>query len=73
VTKKLIFGIGGTIAAWFDKNVVDGVVNFSATVGENFSDTLKKMQNGKVQSYAMYFFTGVLGFVLLFVFLWDKF
>lgn len=68
-TKKVIFGIFGNIAAWFDKNIVDGIINLSATAAENFSDTLKGMQNGKVQNYAVYFFSGLLGFVLLMVFL----
>jgi NADH-quinone oxidoreductase subunit L len=65
----VIFGIFGNLAAWFDKNIVDGVINLSATAAENFSDTLKGMQNGKIQNYAVYFFSGLLGFVLLMVFL----
>ena len=71
ITKKVIFGMFGAVAAWFDKNVVDGFINLTATVSENLSDTLKQMQNGKVKSYAIYFFSGLLGFILLFVFLWT--
>ncbi len=71
ITKKMVFGFFGTIAAWFDKNIVDGAIDLGATASENFSDTLKGMQNGKVQNYAVYFFSGLLGFVLLFVFLWK--
>ncbi|HTF03697.1 MAG TPA: NADH-quinone oxidoreductase subunit L [Bacteroidia bacterium] len=71
VTKKIIFGTFGAIAAWFDKNIVDGAINLSATASENLSETLRGMQSGKVQGYAVYFFSGLLGFVLLFVFLWT--
>lgn len=71
ITKKIIFGFFGTIAAWLDKNIVDGFMNFMGMVAENFSDTLRKMQSGKVQSYAVYVFSGLLGIVLLMVFLWT--
>lgn len=71
VTKKLLFGVFGTIAAWFDRNIVDGFMNFLGTVAENISDTLRRMQDGKVQTYAVYVFSGLLGIVLLMVFLWT--
>jgi len=71
ITKKIIFGFFGTIAAWFDKNIVDGFMNFLGMVSENFSDLLRRMQNGKVQTYAVYVFSGLLGIVLLMVFLWT--
>ena len=70
ITRKIIFGVFGTIAAWIDKNIVDGIMNFLGTASENISDTLRLMQNGKVQNYAVYVFSGLLGFVLLMVFLW---
>lgn len=71
ITKKVLFGVFGTIAAWIDKNIVDGFMNFLGTVSENISDTLRQMQNGKVQNYAVYVFSGLLGFILLMVFLWQ--
>lgn len=71
VTKKIIFGFFGTIAAWIDKYVVDGTMNIIGTLSENISETLKLAQNGKVQTYAVYVFTGLLGLVLLVVFIWT--
>jgi NADH-quinone oxidoreductase subunit L len=70
VTKKILFGFFGPIAAWIDKNIVDGFMNFMGIVSENISDTLRQMQTGKVQTYAVYVFSGLLGFVILMVFLW---
>jgi NADH-quinone oxidoreductase subunit L len=70
ITKKILFGFFGPIAAWIDKNIVDGTMNFLGTVSENISDTFRQMQTGKVQTYAVYVFSGLLGFVILMVFLW---
>lgn len=71
VTKKIIFGFFGTIAAWVDKNIVDGTINMFGMLSENISETLKLMQTGKVQTYAIYVFSGLLGFILLMVFIWT--
>lgn len=70
-TKKVIFGVFGRMAAWIDKYIVDGTINIMGTLSENISETLKLMQNGKVQNYAVYVFSGLLGFVLLVVFFWT--
>ncbi|MEW6470180.1 MAG: NADH-quinone oxidoreductase subunit L [Bacteroidota bacterium] len=70
VTKKIIFNLLGRPAAWIDRNVVDGLVNTTAVVTENFSEAIRGMQSGKAQGYAIWFFTGVIGFALLFIYLW---
>ncbi len=72
ITKKIIFNVIGKPAAWIDKNIVDGCINLSATLAENFSETLRPMQSGKVQHYAMFFFVGVLGFAVLFIYFWTN-
>ncbi|MEI6816715.1 MAG: NADH-quinone oxidoreductase subunit L [Bacteroidota bacterium] len=69
ITKKLIFNLIGRPAAWFDKNIVDGFINLLATLTQEISDTIKGMQSGRVQNYAIYFFFGIIGFVILFIFL----
>ena len=71
ITKKIIFNFIGRPAAWFDRNIVDGTVNMLATITEKISVLIKGIQSGKTQSYAAYFFAGVLGFVLIFVYLWT--
>ena len=68
ITKKLIFKLVGRPAAWIDKHIVNGAINTSATVTENFSETLRPVQSGKLQQYAIYFFAGVLLFAVLFIY-----
>ncbi len=71
ITKKVIFNLIGRPAAWIDRNIVDGTMNMLATITEKISFLIKRMQSGKLQSYAAYFFVGVIGFVLIFVYLWT--
>jgi len=71
ITKKIIFNLVGRPAAWVDRNIVDGAVNGTALVTGKISEGIKGWQSGKLQQYAMYFFAGILGLVLLFVF-WRK-
>lgn len=68
ITKKIIFNLIGRPAAWFDKNVVDGCMNMFASVTAGISEMIKGLQSGKVQNYAIYFFAGVIGFALLFIY-----
>jgi NADH-quinone oxidoreductase subunit L len=71
ITKKVVFNLVGRPAAWIDRNIVDGSMNLLASGTEMVSNTIKSIQSGKLQQYATYFFTGVIGFVLLFVYLWK--
>jgi len=68
VTKKIIFNLIGKPAAWFDRNIVDGFMNLVATITEEISAFIKGIQSGKVQGYAMYFFLGIVGLTVLFVY-----
>ena len=70
VTKKIIFNLIGRPAAWIDKNIVDALMNLLATVTAGISGLIKGWQSGNVQSYAIYFFAGAVGFTLLFIYLW---
>lgn len=72
VTKKIVFNVIGRPAAWIDKNIVDGCINLSATIAENFSEAIRPAQSGKVQQYAIWFFVGVLGFSVLFIYFWTN-
>jgi NADH-quinone oxidoreductase subunit L len=61
VTKKILFNLIGRPAAWFDRNVVNGIlINGSATITEATSEAIKPMQSGRLQSYTMFFLGGVL-------------
>jgi NADH-quinone oxidoreductase subunit L len=69
VTKKIIFNLVGRPAAWFDRNVVDGLMNLTGNGTIRFSAMIKRMQSGKVQVYAFYFLAGVLGLAALFIYI----
>ncbi len=72
ITKKILFNLIGKPAAWFDKNVVDGLVNFTGQATEAISGSIKKMQSGKVQLYGMYFLAGVIALAVLFIYVWRQ-
>lgn len=72
ITKKIIFNLVGRPAAWFDKNVVDGLVNLTGNTTELISAKIKGLQSGKVQQYAIYFLVGVIGLAALFIYLWKE-
>jgi NADH-quinone oxidoreductase subunit L len=71
ITNKILFGIIGKAAAWFDKNVVDGLVNTTGSGTAALSEKIKTFQSGKVQQYAIYFLVGVIGLAVLFMYLWK--
>ncbi len=71
ITKKIIFNLIGRPAAWFDKNVVDGMVNLTGNTTTAISEKIKGLQSGKVQQYAMYFMAGVIGIAVLFIYIWK--
>jgi NADH-quinone oxidoreductase subunit L len=67
ITKKIVFNLVGKPAAWIDRNIVDGTMNGIAWSTAKISSTIKGLQSGKVQSYAIYFFGGILLMVVIFV------
>jgi NADH-quinone oxidoreductase subunit L len=69
ITKKILFNLIGRPAAWFDKNVVDGVVNMAGATTQNISEKIKGIQSGKVQQYAIYFLLTVLVLAGLFIYI----
>ncbi|HEY4064492.1 MAG TPA: NADH-quinone oxidoreductase subunit L [Puia sp.] len=71
VTKKIIFNGIGRPAAWIDKNIVDGLMNGVASVTAKISAAIKGFQSGKIQNYTLYFFAGIAGLAVLFIYLWK--
>ena len=71
ITQKIIFNLIGRPAAWFDKNVVDGLINATGNSTQNISERIKRFQSGKVQQYAIYFLVSVIGLALLFIYWWK--
>jgi NADH-quinone oxidoreductase subunit L len=71
ITKKIIFNLIGRPAAWIDRNIVDGLMNLLATVTARISVWIKGFQSGKVQDYALYFFAGIAGLTVLFIYIYT--
>ena len=70
ITKNIIFNLIGKAAAWIDSTIVDGFMNLLADITAEISNLIKGLQSGKLQHYAVYFFVGMIGFMLLFIYLW---
>jgi len=71
ITKKVLFNLVGRPAAWFDRNIVDGMVNLAGSTTQAVSEGIKKIQSGKVQQYALYFLAGVIVLAALFIYVWK--
>jgi NADH-quinone oxidoreductase subunit L len=67
ITKKVVFNLVGRPIAWFDKTIVDGLMNGTAIVSSQVSESIKGMQSGRLQSYAMYFLGGIILIALILV------
>jgi NADH-quinone oxidoreductase subunit L len=68
MTKKVLFNLVGKPAAWFDKNVVDGLVNLSGNTTLGMSEKIKSLQSGKVQQYAIIFLIALLLLAVLVIY-----
>jgi NADH-quinone oxidoreductase subunit L len=71
ITRKVIFNLIGRPAAWIDRNIIDACVNGLANTTASISGFIKGLQSGKVQSYALYFFSGIAGLAIIFIYLWK--
>lgn len=71
ITKKIIFNGIAKPAAWIDKNIVDSCMNGVASITTTISATIKNMQSGKVQQYALYFFAGVAVLLMAVLYVWK--
>ena len=71
LTKKVVFNLVGRPAAWFDRNIVDGMVNATGNATATISARIKKIQSGKVQAYAIYSLVGVIILAVLFIYWWK--
>lgn len=60
VTKKVLFNLIGRPFAWFDRNVVDGMINGYAYITSSASEAIKGIQSGRLQTYTLFFLGGVL-------------
>lgn len=71
ITKNILFNLVGRPAAWFDKNIVDGMVNATGNSTQKISEKIKGFQSGKVQEYAIYFLAGAIALVVCAIYVWK--
>jgi NADH-quinone oxidoreductase subunit L len=69
VTKKVIFNMIAKPSAWIDRNIVDGTMNGIAWTTGRIAAMIKGLQSGRVQSYALLFFGGIMVLAILFLYL----
>ena len=65
ITHRIIFRCVSTPIAWWDRHVVDGFFNFLAWGSNAGSDSIRTLQSGRVQQYALVFLLGVLALILI--------
>jgi NADH-quinone oxidoreductase subunit L len=71
ITKKVLFNLIAKPAAWIDKNIIDGLVNFTGWFLTLFAELARGIQSGKVQNYALYFFGGIITLAVYFIYYWH--
>lgn len=69
VTKKIIFQNISTPIAWFDRNVVDALMDFTATITNWVSAQIKGFQSGQLQQYAFVFVSSAIVLGIIFIYL----
>ncbi|MDR0983256.1 MAG: NADH-quinone oxidoreductase subunit L [Culturomica sp.] len=60
ITKSVIFKIICYPIAWFDRHVIDGTMNALAIGTQRISSSIRVLQSGRVQFYALVFVLGTL-------------
>ena len=65
VTHRVIFACISAPVAWFDRHVVDGLMNLVARVTNGVAYVIRDMQSGSVQRYCIWFLGGALGLTIL--------
>ena len=68
VTKKIIFRCVSTPIAWFDRHVIDQFMNFLAWCANAAGESIQPLQNGRVQTYTLYFLGGIIILTLITLF-----
>ena len=64
VTHRVIFACISAPVAWFDRHVVDGLMNLLARVTNGAAYVIRDIQSGSVQRYCIWFLGGALGLTI---------
>lgn len=57
--------------AWFDRNIVDGLIHGVADGVAGLYYFFRRMQSGKIQDYLLYFMGGIAVWMIFFFYLWK--
>jgi NADH-quinone oxidoreductase subunit L len=68
ITKTIIFNLISRPIAWFDRHIIDALMDLTATITNKVSDEMKGLQSGQLQHYAYIFLSGVIVIVLVLLF-----
>ena len=60
ITKKIIFRCISTPLAWFDRHIIDGFMNLLAWSSNESGESIRTIQNGKIQTYTFCFLAGAI-------------
>jgi len=71
ITKKILFNRVSTPIAWFDRHIVDGMMNGVSYVTNSVSYRIRGFQSGQLQQYAWVFVSGAIALALAFIYLWT--
>jgi NADH-quinone oxidoreductase subunit L len=69
VTQKIFFNLIGKSSAWFDRNIVDGLLSKTGSGTQILAEKIKSFQSGKLQSYTTWYLIGIIVLIGLFTFL----
>ena len=64
VTHRVIFACISAPVAWFDRHVVDGLMNMLARATNGAAFVIRDIQSGSVQRYCIWFLGGALGLTI---------
>ena len=64
VTHRVIFACISAPVAWFDRHVVEGLMNMLARATNGAAYVIRDMQSGSVQRYCIWFLGGALGLTI---------
>jgi NADH-quinone oxidoreductase subunit L len=72
VVRDGVIRYGAAMAQWFDTNVVDGIVNGTASASRRASDALRWVQSGSAQAYGTVGFGGLIVAAVLMLVLVER-
>jgi NADH-quinone oxidoreductase subunit L len=71
ITHSILTPLVARPFAWFDRNVVDGLIHGVADGVANCYYFFRRMQSGKLQDYLLYFMGGIAAWMIFFFYLWK--